>query len=93
MATCVAYGGMMVLSYIIGRKHMLIPYDLKNGILYIVLSVGFSVIFFYILRDYFGIGSLQLYIAGILMTAILIGVIWYREQPLLQRILRREHEN
>ncbi len=93
MATCVAYGGMMVLSYIIGRKHMLIPYDLKNGILYIVLSVGFSVIFFYILRNYFGIGSLQLYIAGILMTAILIGVIWYREQPLLQRILRREHEN
>ncbi len=93
IATCVAYGGMMVLSYLMGRKHMSIPYDLKNGILYIVLSIGFSVVFFYILRDYFGIGSLQLYLAGILMTAVLIGVIWYREQPLLQRILRRKHES
>jgi len=93
IATCTAYGLMMVLSYLIGRKHMPIPYDLKNSALYLILSIGFSVVFFYLLRDYFGIGSIQLYLAGILMTVILIGVIWYREQPLLQRILRRKHEN
>ncbi len=88
IATCVTYAFMMVLSYVIGKKHMPIPYDLKNICLYLVLSVGFSAVFFYILRDYFGIGSLPLYLAGIAMTAILIGVIWYREQALLLRIVR-----
>lgn len=93
IATCAAYGLMMILSYSIGRKHMPIPYDLKNIVLYIILSIGFSSVFFYLLRDYFGIGSIQLYLAGILMTAILAGVIWYREQPLLQQILRRKDKN
>ncbi|WP_299675253.1 polysaccharide biosynthesis C-terminal domain-containing protein [uncultured Dokdonia sp.] len=93
IATCAAYGLMMIVSYSIGRKHMPIPYDLKNIVLYIILSVGFSSVFFYLLRDYFGIGSIQLYLAGILMTVVLVGVIWYREQPLLQRILRRKNES
>ena len=93
MATCAAYGLMMIVSYSMGRKHMPIPYDIKNIVLYIILSVGFSSVFFYLLRDYFGIGSIQLYLAGILMTAILVGVIWYREQPLLQQILRRKNES
>jgi len=93
IATCTAYGFMMTLSYLIGRKHMPIPYDIKNITLYIILSIGFSSVFFYLLRDYFGIGSIQLYLAGILMTVILVGIIGYKEKPLLQRILRRKNEN
>ncbi len=87
IATFVAYGLMMVLSYSIGRKHMSIPYDLKNIVLYLFLSIGFSSVFFYILRDYFGIGSVQLYLAGALMIAILIGIIWNREQKLIQNVI------
>lgn len=92
IATCAAYGLMMVISYFMGRKHFPIPYDLKNICLYLFLSISFSSVFFYILRDYFGIGSGSLYLAGIAMIAILVAVIWYREQPLLQRILRRNNE-
>lgn len=88
IATCGAYGLMMIISYFMGRKHFPIPYDIKNICLYLVLSIGFSAVFFYILRDYFGIGSLPLYLAGIAMTAILIGIIWYKEQALLARIVR-----
>lgn len=87
IATCLAYGLMMILSYSIGRKHLPIPYDLKNIVLYLVLSIGFSTVFFYILRDYFGIGSVQLYLAGVLMVAILIGIIGHRERKLLRNII------
>jgi O-antigen/teichoic acid export membrane protein len=89
-ATCGAYGLMMIISYLMGRKHFPIPYDLKNILLYIVLSISFSCIFFYILRDYFGIGSLQLYLAGIGMTAILVGVIWYREKEFIHNIILKK---
>jgi len=42
IATCSAYGLMMVISYMLGRKHLAIPYDVKNILLYLVLSIVFS---------------------------------------------------
>ena len=90
IATCVAYGLMMVLSYVLGKKHMPIPYDLKNILLYMSLSILFSCIFFYILRDYFGIGSVPLYLVGTLMSAVLIGIIGYREKTFIQRLLHKK---
>jgi O-antigen/teichoic acid export membrane protein len=89
-ATCGAYGLMMIISYLMGRKHFPIPYDLKNILLYIVLSISFSCIFFYILRDYFGIGSLQLYLAGVAMSLILIGIIGYKEKRLIHSLIPKK---
>ena len=51
VATCVAYGVMMIISYVLGRKHYPIPYDLGSLVTYIILSVSFSAVFFYFLRD------------------------------------------
>lgn len=41
IATVVCYGSMMVISFIQGQKHYPIPYDIKNGFLYIVLAILF----------------------------------------------------
>ncbi|MBV1925312.1 MAG: polysaccharide biosynthesis C-terminal domain-containing protein [Dokdonia sp.] len=90
IATLGAYGLMMVISYLMGRKHLAIPYDIKNIILYVVLSVVFSVTFFYYFREYFGIGSWQLYLVGTFMTVVLIGVISFREKTFIRSLLRRQ---
>jgi O-antigen/teichoic acid export membrane protein len=90
IATLGAYSLMMVTSYVVGRKHLAIPYDIKNIILYVLLSVVFSVLFFYYFREYFGIGSWQLYLVGAFMTAILVGVISFREKDLIRSLLRRQ---
>ncbi|RMB63527.1 polysaccharide biosynthesis protein [Dokdonia sinensis] len=90
IATCGAYGLMMVASYVMGRKHLAVPYDLKNILLYLTLSIVFTVVFFYGFREYFGIGSWQLYLVGAGMTLILVGFISFREKALLLRLLRRK---
>ena len=41
IATVVCYGSMMVISFIQGQKHYPIPYNIKNGFLYIALAVLF----------------------------------------------------
>jgi len=88
IATCVAYGFMMVVSYFLGRKHYAIPYDIKNLLLYLSISILFSCVFFYFFRDYFGVGSWQLYLVGVAMTAVLTGIILKRERTFLLEQVR-----
>lgn len=88
IATCAAYGLMMITSYVIGRKHLAVPYDVKNILLYLGTSIIFSCVFFYGFRDYFGVGSLPLYLVGVGMIIVLIGFIGFREKELLLRLLR-----
>ncbi|WP_396597644.1 lipopolysaccharide biosynthesis protein [Dokdonia sp. R86516] len=90
IATCSAYGLMMVVSYLMGRKHLAVPYDVKNILLYLVMSIAFSCLFFYGFRDYFGVGSLPLYLVGVGMIVVLIGFISFREKELLLRLLKRK---
>lgn len=90
IATCSAYGLMMVVSYLMGRKHLAVPYDVKNILLYLVMSITFSCVFFYGFRDYFGVGSLPLYLVGVGMIVVLIGFISFREKELLLRLLKRK---
>lgn len=90
IATCAAYGLMMVISYELGKKHFAIPYDVKNILLYLILSISFSCFFFYFLRNYLGIGSWQLYLVGIALTGVLIGIIVNREKTFLREFLKRK---
>ena len=64
IATLVAYGSMMVVSYYYGQKYYPIPYNLKKMSLYLLISCAFSVISFYVYRDHLliGIGLLVLYL-------------------------------
>ncbi|WP_405370042.1 lipopolysaccharide biosynthesis protein [Nonlabens sp. Asnod2-A12] len=89
-ATCAAYGLMMVVSYLIGRKHLAVPYDLKNILLYLCLSISLSLVFFYYVRSELGIETWQTYLVGVLMTLIILGVVCLREKEIINKILRRK---
>ncbi|MFT7385761.1 MAG: O-antigen/teichoic acid export membrane protein [Nonlabens sp.] len=89
-ATCAAYALMMVVSYLIGRKHLAVPYDVKNIVLYLTLSISLSLVFFYFVRDGFGIESWQTYLVGALMTLVIIGVVSLREKEIIHKIIKRK---
>ncbi len=45
-ATLAAYGSMMIISYVIGKKYYKVPYDVKSVILYLAMASVFSLISF-----------------------------------------------
>lgn len=51
IATLAAYGIMMILSWYFGRKYYPIPYDLKKIAFYMITSVSFSYVSFYIVKS------------------------------------------
>lgn len=81
IATIVAYGSMMTISYYLGNRYYPIPYD-KNKIGgYLGLSILFSLVYFYGFREnyYVGIG----FLAGYFIF------IYYNEKETLLRILKK----
>ncbi|AXT18541.1 polysaccharide biosynthesis protein [Flavobacteriaceae bacterium AU392] len=80
IATLSAYGCMMIASYYFGKKYYPIPYNLKKIGLYLILSIGFSIISFYKFR-----GD---YIIGIPMLIVFLGIIYSFEIKELKQILR-----
>lgn len=71
-ATLAAYGSMMVISYIMGRKHYPVPYNLKRIGLYLGLATAFSALSFYNFRGNYLLGS------GLLL--VFLGVVFFLEK-------------
>ncbi len=84
LATIAAYGSMMFLSYYLGRKKYPIPYDSKRIFGYLVLSIVFSCVAFYIpqIRENF-------YIKFVFIVLFLY-FIYFSEKQTLLRILKRK---
>ena len=82
VATLVAYGIMMLLSYYFGRKYYPIPYNLKKIGMYLILSIGFSVLSFYKFRDH--------YIIGISMLIVFLTIIFISEKEQLKQVLKQK---
>lgn len=80
IATLVAYGLMMLLSYFYGRKYYPIPYNLKKIGGYLVISVLFSVFSFYVFR-----GN---YFVGIGLLLIFLGTVYVAERKQLIKIIQ-----
>jgi len=80
VATLIAYTTMASISYILGQKHYAIPYNLKKIGLYLILSVGLSILSFYKFR-----GD---YIIGIGLILILMMVIWNNEKTTLKQLIK-----
>ena len=57
IATLAAYGTMMILSYILGRKYYAVPYNLKKIGGFLLLSVVFSGLSFYLFEGDLRIGT------------------------------------
>ncbi|RZJ61887.1 MAG: polysaccharide biosynthesis protein [Flavobacterium sp.] len=82
VATIAAYGSMMLISYFLGNKYYPIPYDMKKIGGYLGLSIGLSLVYFYIFRENYYIG----------VTAILLyaGYVYLNEKETLMRIIGRK---
>lgn len=81
IATLIAYAVMMLLSYYFGRKYYPIPYNLKKIGLYLILSVGMSILSFYYFR-----GD---YMIGISMLIVFLGIVFYSEKNELKQLLKK----
>jgi len=81
IATLAAYGTMMVISYLLGQKKYAVPYDLKRIGGYLMLSVVFSIVAFYVFNGNLIIGS----------ALLLVFLLWivFAEKNELKRILKR----
>jgi O-antigen/teichoic acid export membrane protein len=81
VATLVAYGTMMLLSYYFGRKYYPIPYNLKKIGLYLVVSIGLSALSFYQYRGE--------YLIGIVLLVVFLVLVIMLEKNQLKQILKR----
>jgi O-antigen/teichoic acid export membrane protein len=81
IATLAAYGSMMVLSYLYGRKYYDVPYELKKISGYLILAIGFSAISFYGFNGNIWIGTALL--------ALFAAVLYYFEKKDFLKILKK----
>jgi len=84
IATIMAYGGMMLISYYLGRNKYPIPYDMKSIFGYLSLSIALSSVCFYIpfVKDNYYI-----------KITVLFGFIYFvynYEKDTLNRIMKRK---
>lgn len=82
IATIVAYGSMMTISYILGNKYYPVPYDMKKIGGYLGISIFFSALSFYFFREN--------YFVGIPLIIIFTYFIYYNEKETLNKIIKRK---
>ena len=84
IATIVAYGSMMIISYKLGQKHYPIPYNFNSIFSYMGLTVLLSAIAFYIpyLREN--------YLIKMVLVALFLYFIYHNEKETLLRIIKRK---
>lgn len=79
-ATLVAYGSMMLVSYLLGKKYYPVPYDLKKIGGYLFLSVIIAGLSFYFFR-----GN---YFIGVPLLLIFIGIVYFSEKKEILKIIQ-----
>ncbi|MES2747160.1 MAG: polysaccharide biosynthesis C-terminal domain-containing protein [Bacteroidota bacterium] len=84
IATIVAYGSMMIISYKMGQKSYPIPYDINKIFSYLGLTIVFSAVSFYIpyVRE--------TYLIKIILLSVFLYFIYYSEKEILSRIIKRK---
>jgi O-antigen/teichoic acid export membrane protein len=81
IATIFAYGTMMIVSYLVGKKFYPIPYDLKSILSYFVLSLFLSSLSFYCFRENYSVSIIFLIIFSIF--------IYYFEKKTIHRLIKQ----
>lgn len=80
ITSLLAYGFMLIISYILGQKNYPIPYDKKAISLYLGSSSLLSFSYFYFFREN--------YFIGITFLLIFVGLIYYNEKTMIQRLIK-----
>ncbi|WP_411029443.1 lipopolysaccharide biosynthesis protein [Spongiimicrobium sp. 3-5] len=78
IATLVAYGSMMLMSYVFGRMYYPVPYNLRKILFYLLISVLFSVLSFYVFNRNLIVGSVLL--------LVFLGLVYKLENDKLKKI-------
>lgn len=79
VATLLAYGTMMMLSYSIGKKHYPIPYNTRKITFYLSVSILFSILSFYVFNQHF--------IVGLVFLILFLALVYKLEHEKLRQIL------
>ena len=82
VATIMAYGSMMVISYTLGNRYYPIPYDMKKIGGYLGVSILFSIFSFYFFREN--------YFVGIPLILVFTYFIYYNEKETIYKIIKRK---
>tara|TARA_R110002020_G_scaffold122487_7_gene278001 strand:- start:12145 stop:13608 length:1464 start_codon:yes stop_codon:yes gene_type:complete len=82
VATLVAYGSMMLLSFYFGNMYYPIPYNYRKIVFYLGISIGFSIVSFYVFN-----GNL---IVGILLLLLFLGMLFKLEREQLKKIFLKK---
>ena len=82
IATIAAYGSMMLISYFLGNKYYPIPYDTKKIGSYLGISIGFSILSFYVFREN--------YFVGIPLLLLFLYFIYHNEKEIIIGIIKRK---
>lgn len=80
IATLAVYVSMMLISYFLGQRSYPIPYDKKAISMYLGLSIVLSFGYFYYFRENYFIGAAFL--------LIFVGLIYFNEKIMIQRLLK-----
>ncbi len=79
-ATLAAYGTMMMLSYLLGRRYYPIPYNMRKIAFYLGISTLFSALSFYVFNS-------NLYI-GLALLLVFLMLLYRLEKEVLLKIIR-----
>ncbi len=78
IATVLAYGSMMMLSYYLGRSRYPVPYNFRKIVFYLGISIFFSALSFYVFD--------RNLIIGIVLLLMFLGMVYKLESDMLKRI-------
>lgn len=84
IATLSAYGTMMVLSYFFGRRHYPVPYNMRKILFYLLLSIIFSALSFYVFDRNLIIGSV--------LFVLFLGLVYKFENEKLKKIFIKNED-
>ncbi|MRI01041.1 oligosaccharide flippase family protein [Kriegella sp. EG-1] len=82
IATVLAYGSMMVLSYYFGKSHYPIPYNFRKILFYLGISILFSTLSFYVFN--------RSIIVGTVLLLLFLGLVYKMENEMLRKIFLRK---
>ncbi len=81
IATLLAYGTMMVVSYYLGKSRYPVPYNFRKIVFYLSLSILFSTLSFYVFN--------RNLIVGMLLLSLFLGLVYKMENDTLRLIFKR----
>ncbi len=82
IATVMAYGSMMVLSYYLGKSRYPVPYNFRKIVFYLSISIVFSILSFYVFE--------RNLVIGIILLSLFLGLVYKLENDKLKKIFLRK---